>query len=215
MSIYRPELWIPHADIREYFLSWFTDIPENCGKGFVGCVKNTTNKDIRIRIEIDDPWMTERHQRNCALYVSRHDYIRDCIIVVTKEFFESARNEESVFSFLWHEVGHFHTNHYFPEYIGESYSKLRKHYIEMGKVYPAEYAADLMAVYYYGWEETNDALLTATRKRHSEIYKGDDNASLAWWELRTRRRMLSNMKTDQDIESALCGIFGASKVEDI
>jgi len=214
MLIAKPELWLPHADIREYIQYWFTDIPEGCDKGFVGCVENTTNKDIRIRIEIDDRWMTERNQRHCALYIG-NDYIKDCIIVVTKDFFDSMRNDESVGAFLWHEVGHYHTNHYFPEYIGESYSKLRKHYIEMGKVYPAEYAADLMAVYYYGWEKTNEALLMATRKRHAMINDGDNNANLAWWELRTRRRLLSNMKTDQDIESALCSVFGASKVDDI
>ena len=214
MHTVKPELWIPHADIREYFQYWFTDIPEGCDKGFVGCVENTSNKDIRIRIEIDDQWMMERNQRNCTLYIG-DDYFRDCIIVVTKEFFDSVRNDESVGAFLWHEVGHYHTNHYFPEYIGENYSKLRRQYIEKGKVYPAEHVADLISVYYYGWEKTNDALLTATRKRHVLINDGDNNASLAWWELRTRRRMLSDMKTDQDIETALCSILGASKVEDV
>ena len=72
-----------------------------------------------------------------------------------------------------------------------------------------------MSVYYYGWEKTNDALLTATRKRHALINDDDNNASLAWWELRTRRRMLSDMKTDQDIETALYTILGVSKVEDV
>ena len=39
---------------------------DNCNKGVIGIIRNITNERIKIRIEIDDPWMIERHQRNCT-----------------------------------------------------------------------------------------------------------------------------------------------------
>lgn len=39
-------MWIPNADIREYFQFWFPNIPDNCNKGLVGLIKNTTNEKI-------------------------------------------------------------------------------------------------------------------------------------------------------------------------
>ena len=89
--------------------------------------------------------MDESHQRNCALYVEPDDFWGGSIIVITKEYFDAVINGSEKISFLWHEIGHFHTMRYFPEYFGNNQSRLRRETINRGQVYPAETVADLIA----------------------------------------------------------------------
>ena len=206
-------MWIPNADIREYFQFWFPNIPDNCNKGVVGLIKNETNEKIKIEIVIDDLWMIENHQRNCTLYVSGKTYLDDCIIFITKEFFDAAINKSPKFSFLWHEVGHFHTNRYFPEYFGPELSRLRREYINKGQVYPAEYVGDLFAAYYSGKDIVYEALRQATRERHRLTQVGETNSSLAWWELRRRKRAIQKIQSDKEIEEELCKLCNVPSID--
>lgn len=209
----KPERWIPNADIREYYQYWLPDLPDDCGGMIVGHIKNYSNENIDIAIEIDDPWMLERHQRNCTLYVDAHTYVNDCTIVITKEFFDEVKEGSPKLSFLWHEVGHFHTNHLFPDYIGPEQSSLRKEYINKGEVYPAELVADLVAAYYAGKDSIYEALRQATRERHRLNTEGDTNASMAWWELRRRKSAIKKGQTEEEIEAELCRLCNVSSIE--
>ena len=85
MESYNLENYNPQADIRKYYQYWFEGIPANCSAGFVGIIKNFSNEKLKIRIEIDDKWMDESHQRNCALCVEPDDFWGGSIIVITKE----------------------------------------------------------------------------------------------------------------------------------
>lgn len=213
MKLLNPEMWIPNADIRQYYQYWLRDIPDNCSKGVVGIIRNASNEKIKIKIEIDDPWMIERHQRNCTLYIDGQTYLDDCTIVITKEFFDAAINESPKFSFLWHEVGHFHTNHYFPEYASPEQSRLRSEYTNKGQVYPAEYVADLVAAFYSGKDIIYEALSQATRERHRLTQMGDTNASIAWWELRRRKRAIQIIQSDEEIENELCKLCNVPSID--
>lgn len=191
--------WIPKGNFKEYYQYWFNGIPQDCNCGFVGAIKNAMDPDFKIMIEIDDQWMNQNNQRNCTLYIGE-DYNTDGIIVITKEFFDECRkpNSDYIF-FLWHEIGHYHTLHCFPEYTTNQ-SAIRRKYIEKGQIPPAEYAADLFGLYYCNEEIAVSALLKATRNRYKLINNGDDNALLACHELRQRRKAIKALHdNEQDI----------------
>ena len=215
MESYNLENYNPQADIRKYYQYWFEGIPANCSAGFVGIIKNFSNEKLKIRIEIDDKWMDESHQRNCALCVEPDDFWGGSIIVITKEYFDAVINGSEKISFLWHEIGHFHTMRYFPEYFGNNQSRLRREAINRGQVYPAETVADLIAAYYSGKDVEYEALSQSTRERHRLSQMGDTNASTAWWELRRRKRAIQNMQSDEEIEAEICRLCNVKSFDEL
>ena len=98
---------------------------------------------------------------------------------------------------------------------GDTVSAQRRRYIEKGQIAPAEYAADLMAAYYSGSDAMTVALRQATRERYSLIEAGDNNARLAWWELRMRREAVQKLRNDEDIEKEFCRILNVSDIEKV
>lgn len=207
-----PNKLIVDAHIGEYYLIWYQDIPDNCDRGYVGVIKNKTNDRINVEIHIDDHFMIDHNRRNCALWFNDETYLDTTEIVVTKEFFDKAINGDEEISLLWHEIGHFHTDWRFPEYVGPDQSKIRKEYIEKEEVHPAEYVADLMAAYYSGVDAVAHSLRRAAinRSRSQDI-----NASMAWWELRTRRKMIQQLQTEEDIEAELCRVCEVESIEEL
>ena len=215
MESYNWEQFKPNADIREYYQYWFEDIPENCNTGVVGAIKNFSNDKLKISIEIDDKWMDESHQRNCALYVEPDEYISKSSIIITKEYFDAVMDGSEKIAFLWHEMGHFHTMHCFPEYIGENQSKLRRDAINRGQVYPAETVADLVAAFYSGKDAVYEALSQFTRERHRMSQMGDTNASVAWWELRRRKRTIQRIQSIEEIEAEICRLCNVNSFDEL
>ena len=46
MDLLKPEMWTPNADIGQYYQYWLRDMPDNCNKGVVGIIRNTTNEKL-------------------------------------------------------------------------------------------------------------------------------------------------------------------------
>lgn len=205
----------PETDIRDYYLFWYPDVPKNCNQSFVGEIRNSTNEKLIIGLRVDDEWMYDQHQRNCTLFVDVKAYINNSFIILTSDYFEAVRNDDSLISFLWHEIGHFHTNRYFPEYAGPNQSKLRNEYIANEKVYPAETVADLMAAYYSGKDYLIAALRKGARERLEQAKFGDENASKAWWEYRMRRKAIQEIDNDDEIENEICRLCGVNTIENV
>lgn len=211
-NVFTPERVRVNADARDYYLIWFTDIPENCDKGYVGAIYNTGNPDLKILIEINDNWMIRNHRSGLSLFIEPVDYISKSGIVVTKETFNNLYNSQESMPGIWHEIGHFHTTKYFMDYVGENQRKIRIEYISRGKIPPAEYVADLFALYYCDRELVFDYFKRLIRERYKLVGK-DDNASMAWNELRMRRDALKRLQTDEEIENELCRVCGVSSIE--
>lgn len=197
MKTIDPRRWIPKGGIKDYYMQWFTDIPENCDRGYVGVIRNFSDENTEILIEIDDQWMAEEHQRGCCLNIGE-SYYKNSVIVITKDFFDAAiqQDDESLFLF-WHEMGHYHTLHHFPDYALNT-SAMRRQYINHGQIPPAEYVADLIALLYIQEEAAISSLTKLIRARH-KLTDQDDNALMAWHELRQRKKALKELHDDEDL----------------
>jgi len=200
----------PNADIDEYFLHIYPDTPPKCTKGFVGYVGNRTNEKIKIRLEIDTPWMRERNYRSCCLYIN--DIYEESIIVMTADFFEFLRNNEFMDSAIWHEIGHFHLNHYFNfEFIGTSANNQRMEYFEKGEIMPAELAADIFALYYMSKEDVIEELNWTIKTRRNLVWEPDETKTRAVKELCMRKKKIKSLDdSDDSIRKVLCELCRAA-----
>jgi len=200
------------ADPRDYYLLWFKDIPDDCDKGFVGAVYNSSDPDIKVRIEIDEKWLLENRKRGACLLIDNDNYKSASIIVVTKDVFDRMYRQQIELSTIWHEIGHFHTTKYFLDYLTENQEKKRAEYISRNQIPPAEYVADLFALYYSEREDVIEWIKGAIRGRY-KLIGSDDNARAAWNELRDRRDALKKIETDEEIERELCRVCGVESID--
>ena len=203
-----------NADPRDYYLQWFSDIPDDCNTGVVGIISNYSNLEIRIQLEISDEWMQANRKRGLALYLDPDGERVNAGIIMTKAEFDQLYREGKGISDIWHEVGHFHTTKYFLEYLTGEQEKLRGEYIGKGQIPPAEYVADLFALYYAERNDVFDNFKKLIRGRH-ELIGIDDNARAGWNELRMRRDALKKIETDEQIEAELCRVCGVGSIEEL
>ena len=130
---------IPNASLDEYYLTIYSGIPDRCNNGFVGRIGNTSNTDIFIEIEIDNIWMFENNQVSCCFWGNPDNFYKSRILMTARYFDEFRKNEFLKFV-VWHEIGHFHTLHYFKTVLNENGSaqKARNEYFERGEIMPEE-----------------------------------------------------------------------------
>ena len=103
---------IPNAGIDDYYLYIYPDVPARCTHGFVGFVGNKSNPDIEIKLEIDHAWMAEHNYVTIAFWADTDNYHKS-EVVMTPRYFDEFRNNPWMQFELWHEIGHYHTLHYF------------------------------------------------------------------------------------------------------
>lgn len=209
---------LPNAHADQYFIRIYDDVPDKCKKGFVGFVGNCSNPDIDIRIEIDDKYMYEHNMLSCCLWLDLDDYSKS-IIVMTSSFFDEIRNRpEDLYGTIWHEIGHFHTMHYFDTKRSESGSaqKARDEYFRRREIMPEEKVADLFALYYTNIEDIVEHMNFMIRRRRSNVYEDRDVNDRAVAEIARRKRFLREIdSSEESLRKLLCDLCGQSSFEEL
>ncbi len=208
-QIERQSSLLPGTGIDDYYLFIYPDVPERCTTGFVGFVGSNTNPDIKIRIEIDHQWMFDHNYATLALCVDI-DKHSDSIIVMTPRYFQEFRRTPYLQFDLWHEVGHYHTLHYFNTPFNEkgSANATRIECFERGEIMPEEKAADIFGLYYTSKEYAIKALSESIRRRRTYTWEDPEITRCAVEEFRRRKQLLRDLDTDEKIREALCHLFG-------
>ena len=74
-------------------------MPANCTNGFVGYVGNSSNKNLKIMIEIEYQWMIEHNFITIALCIDRDDYNK-ATIVMSPRYFDMFRKTPFLLFYL-------------------------------------------------------------------------------------------------------------------
>lgn len=207
---------LPNAEIDDYYLRIYSDVPERCTKGIVGYVGNESNPDIKIRIEIDHPWMVEHNYASVAFWVNDEKY-HESEIVMTPRYFDEFRKTPYLQFELWHEIGHFHTLHYFntPHDGKGSANAARIEFFERGEIMPDEKAADIFGLYYTSRELALKALSYSIERRRTYTWEPKENTEKAIQEFIRRKRLLREIDSDEKAREMLCQLCGKDNYLDI
>lgn len=203
------ETLLPNAGIDDDFLYIYPDVPDRCTQGIVGFVGNESNPKVKIKLEIDHEWMADHNYVTIAFWINIDDFA-DSRIVMTPRYFHVFRQNPFLKFDLWHEIGHFHTLHYFDTAFDEngSSNKTRMEYFERGDVMPDEKAADLFGLYYTSKEDAIQALSESIRRRRMYTWEIPETTNMAIEEFRRRKRLLRDLVTDEKVRDALCRLCG-------
>ena len=206
----------PDAGIDDYYLYIYPDVPERCTHGFVGFVGNRSNPEIEIKLEIDLPWMVDHHYATLAFCADRDNY-KESTIVMTPRYFDEFRKNPWMEFDLWHEVGHYHTLHYFDTTFNEngSANAARLEYSVRGEIMPEEKAADVFGLYYTSKEYAMKALSYAIERRRQYTWDARENTEGAIQEFIRRKRVLRELDSDEKIRELLCQLCGKDSYLDI
>ena len=207
---------LPGTGIDDYYLWIYPDVPERCTTGFVGFVGSNTNPDIKIRIEIDHQWMFEHNYVTLAFWANVEKY-SESRIVMTPRYFDEFRRTPFLQFDLWHEIGHYHTLHYFntPHNENGSANAARIEYFERGEIMPEEKAADIFGLYYTSKEDAIKALSESIRRRRTYTWEPPETTQSAIEEFRRRKQLLRDLDTDEKAREALCRLCGKTNYLEI
>lgn len=207
---------LPNTGIDDYYLWIYPDVPEQCTRGFVGFVGSNTNPNIKIRIEIDHQWMFEHNYVTLAFWANEENY-SESIVVMTPGYFDQFRRTPYLKFDLWHEIGHYHTLHYFdtPHNENGSANAARLEYFERGEIMPEEKAADIFGLYYTSKEDAIKALSESIRRRRTYTWEPQEVTQKAIEEFRRRKQILRYLDTDEKAREALCLLCGKSNYLEI
>lgn len=208
--------YLPNAGIDDYYLRIFPDVPERCTTGIVGYVGNDSNPEIRINIEIDHPWMVEHNYVSIAMWLNDENYYESGIVMTPRYFDEFRRNPFLQFE-IWHEIGHFHTLHYFdtPHNENGSANAARIEYFERGDIMPDEKAADVFGLYYTSKEIALKSLSYSIERRRTYTWEPKENTERAVQEFIRRKRVLREIDSDEKAREMLCQLCGKDNYLDI
>jgi hypothetical protein len=200
---------LPNAGIDDYYLCIYPDVPERCIKGIVGFVGNDSNPDIKIRIEIDHDWMTEHNYVSIAFWTNEKKY-HESVVVMTPRYFDEFRKNPWLEFDLWHEIGHYHTLHYFDTPFNKkgSANATRVKYWERDEVMPEERAADIFGLYYTSREFALKTLSYAIERRHNYTWEPRETTEGAIQEFIRRKRILREIDSDEKAREMLCQLCG-------
>jgi|GEM_PF-6079310 len=200
---------LPNAGIDDYYLCIYPDVPLNCTKGFVGYVGNESNPNIKIRIEIDHLWMVEHNYVSLALWINEEKY-HESVIVMTPRYFDEFRRTPFLQFDLWHEIGHYHTLHYFdtPHNEKGSANAARLGYFERDEIMPDEKAADIFGLYYTSRETALKALSYAIERRRTYKWEPQKITEIAIEEFKRRKRILREIDCEEKARDILCQLCG-------
>ncbi len=207
---------LPNAGIDDYYLRIFPDVPERCDKGIVGFVGNESNPEIDITIEIDHPWMVEHNYVSLAMWINDEDFYKSGI-VMTPRYFDEFRHSPYLQFELWHEIGHFHTMHYFNTFHNEkgSANAVRLEYFERGEIMPDEMAADVFGLYYTSKEVALKSLSHSIERRRTYTWEPRENTEKAIQEFIRRKRILRELDSEEKARKMLCQLCGKDNYLDI
>lgn len=207
---------IPNAGIDDYFLYIYPDVPERCTHGFVGFVGNNSNPDIEIKLEIDLPWMVDHNYASVAFWADTDNYHKS-EVVMTPRYFDEFRNNPWMQFELWHEIGHYHTLHYFDSPHNEkgSANAARLEYFARGEIMPEEKAADIFGLYYTSKEYALKALSYSIERRRQYTWDSKENTEKAIQEFIRRKRILREIDSDEKAREMLCKLCGKDNYLDI
>lgn len=200
---------LPNAGIDDYYLFIYPDVPLRCTNGFVGFVGNKSNPDVKIRLEIDLPWMVDHNYASIAFWVNEETYY-ESRIVMTPRYFEEFRKNPFLKFEVWHEIGHYHTLHCFNTIFNEngSANAARVEYLESGEVMPEEKAADLFGLYYTSREDALKALSYSIERRRAYTWDTQESEEKAVKEFIRRKRILREIDSDEKAREMLCKLCG-------
>ena len=197
--------FLPHAGIDDYYLYIYPDVPLWCTHGFVGFIGNSSNPNIKLKIEIDHKWMVDANYMTLAFWANTDKY-DNSEIVMTPRYFDEFRRTPFLEFELWHEIGHYHTLHYFDTHYDEkgSSNAERTEYFERGEVMPSEVAADIFGLYYTSRETALKALSYAMERRRTYTWEPRHITEKAIEELKRRKRILRELDSDEKARELLC-----------
>lgn len=207
---------LPNAGIDDYFLYIYPDVPERCTEGFVGFVGNESNPDIEIKLEIDLPWMVDHNYASIAFCINDENFQKSWVVMTPRYFDEFRKNPWLQFE-LWHEIGHYHTLHYFdtPHNEQGSANVARLEYFARGEIMPDEKAADIFGLYYTSKEYALKALSYSIERRRQYTWDSAENTEKAIQEFIRRKRLLREIDSEDKAREMLCQLCGKDNYLDI
>ena len=136
------------------------------------------------RVLIDNQYMFERRMISCCISLDFNNYQKNTLIVMTSRYFDEFRKTPDLLPTIWHEIGHFHTMHYFDTHRDErgSVLQVRTNYCHQREIMPEEKVADLFALYYTSQEDMLrwfDYLIKRRRKNTYETFRHKCNSIVA------------------------------------
>lgn len=151
-------------------------------------------------IEVDHQWMFEHNFATMVLCIDRDDYNK-ATIVMTPRYFDMFRKNSFLLFDLWHEVGHYHTNHYFNTQYDDngSCNDARLEFYKRGEVMPEERVADIFGLYNSSKKFAVQALCEAIRRRRTYIWEPKQITEIAIEEFKRRKKLLNGLDTDESI----------------
>lgn len=210
-----PTKCIPNANINDYYIRIFSDVPENCTGGIIGYIGNQSNADLRLNIEIDDAFMRERNYRTICFCFDCENYAQSSI-VLTSSFWKALEENEYLYASVWHEVGHFHTTRYFrTQFEGKSAQKYRDEFLNKGEIMPEEKAADLFSLYYTSKETAVMDMNWLIKARKAREWEPEELKMRAVYEFGRRKRYLNSFNSVEDVQDELCRLCGVAEFESI
>lgn len=202
---------ITKANPDDYYLQIYSDIPQDVRVGFIGYVSNTSNLKMKVNIEIDDKYMIESKMLSATFLMNTSHYENSCEIVLTSNYFSNIRDSMLLDCMIWHEIGHYHTNRYFPYVPDErgSLQYIRNEYAVRREIMPNEKVADLFAVYYTSKDDMIEFLNFAIKRRRANVLEDRYVNDKAVAELSRRRRFIRECDcSDENIRKMICELCG-------
>lgn len=209
--------FVPEARFDKYYIMWIEGIPKNSSGGIVGVIRNPSNEKIEINIEIDNRHMISTNNRTCCMWINADDFYKS-VVVLSSAFFNVLKDNPEMEASIWHELGHFHTMHYFENhFIDGSSNKYRADLFEKGEITPEEEAADLFELYYAESSDTIKAFNWLIKRRRTDFLESEGpNKDRAVRELCMRKRKIASYDNREDqIVKRLCEICGVSNPDDL
>lgn len=214
-QIFAPSKCIPNANINDYYICIFPDVPENCKEGKIGFIGNHSNKELKLYIKIDNDFMCQRKYRTVCFCCDCDNYSQSSI-VLTSSFWQAMKENRYLYVSIWHEVGHFHTTRYFnTRFDGKSAQKYREEFFNRKEIMPEEKTADLFALYYTSKEDVINDINWFIKTRKARVWESDEIKMKAVYELGQRKRFLNSFNTEEEIQDELCMLCGVTEFESI
>lgn len=177
----------------------------------IGKVLNKTDDNMLIKVVVSDSIIRQSCHRAMFFEVNERQYLNGCRIIMSSDHEKNIRNNPFLFSFIWHEVGHFHTIPYILDVSKLSVPDQRFLYAIEGNVMPDEKVADLFAAYMMGKDNLIKAMKLCREERKKTL-PNNPTTELAAKEYTNRIRFIKEIE-DEKVLDKFYEEFEANKIK--
>ncbi len=161
----------------------------------IGEFRNKYDENMLVKVIVSDAIISRTRHRSMFFEVNERRYLDGCRIIMSSEYERQMECNPFLFSFLWHEIGHFHTLPFMLDVSKSDVPNQRFSYAVEGKVMPEEKVADLFAAYMHGKEDLIKAMRFCREERKKTL-PNDPTTEVAAKEYTNRIRFIKEIDDD-------------------